>query len=181
MQLTTQVVARNTEPRVVVLSSDPKGSEYVEWAGANDPTGNDIQIVPESVAQSVAFIKLINRGVIIIENPDDNPDLNAAIERQNAAFRARVNNESQAIAATIETPQNNDMVVLPCIGPDSRGQGQCGADVMTREKTKNDKPPLCPVHAPLAPQYIPSEEQQGTVNVKKWTRVTMGSPERQNQ
>lgn len=179
MQLTTQVVARNTEPRVVVLSLDPKSSDYVEWQAADDVSGNDVQIVSEAIAQSVPFLRLCQREVIVVENMDENPGIQAALERQNAAYRARTSTASSEALASIEKPQQNDMIALPCIGPNGRGQGNCGADVMVRERTKNEKPPLCPQHASLAAQYVPSEEQDGTNRVRKWYRATMGTPERQ--
>lgn len=181
MPLATHVMARNTKKQVVVLSSDPKGTEFVEWQAADDPTGADVQVVSEGLAQSVPFIRLLQRGIIVIENPEDNPGIQEAIDRQRLAYEKRTNQSSEAAQEAIEETQNNDTVVLACIGPDNRGQGKCGEDVPVREKTKNDKPPLCTKHAALAPQYIPSEEQQGTNNVKTWTRVTMGTPERQQQ
>jgi hypothetical protein len=181
MQLTTQVVARNTDPRVVVLSLDPKSSDYVEWQAADDMSGGDVQIVSEAISQSVPFIRLCQRGIIVVENMDENPGIAEAIERQNAAWRARSSNSSNQARTAIEQPQQNDMIVQPCIGPNGRGSGTCDVDVMVREKTKNEKPPLCPQHASLAPQYVPSEEQDGTTRVRKWYRATMGTPERQQQ
>lgn len=180
MQLTTQVAARNTRSQVVVLSSDAKGSEYVEWQAKDDPNGADMQIVPDTIAQSVPFIRLVQRGIIVIENADENPELDDAVRRQREAFERRTSTAKEKAQDSIEQTQDNDMVTLPCIGPDTRGQGRCGADVMVRERTKNDKPPLCNVHDGLAAQYVPSEEQVGTSNVRQWTRVTMGQPERQN-
>lgn len=181
MQLTTQVMARNTKPQVVVLSSDAKGSDYVEWQAAGDPSGGDVQIIPDTLAQSVQFIKLVQRGVMVVDNADQNPEVSIAIERQRAAFEQRTKSASEKAQATIEHTAQNDMLSLPCVGPDSRGQGKCGVEVPTREKTKDEKPPLCSQHAPLAPQYVPMDEQEGTAVVKRWVRVTMGSPERQQQ
>lgn len=178
MPLMTQVVSRNTANKVVVLSSDPKGSEYVEWQAADDPSGGDVQIVPESIANSVPFAKLVQRGIVVVENMEDNPGLQEAIERQNAAFQRRTTGAAQDAKAAIDQEANNDLIQVPCVGPDSRG-GLCGDGVPVREITKDEKPPLCPKHANLAPQYVPSEEQEGTKTVKKWFRATVGARETQ--
>lgn len=179
MQLTTQVIARNTKPNVVVLSSDPKGSEYVEWQPTGDPSGGDIQIVPESIAQSVPFIRQVQRGIFEIIQADEN--YNEAIRRQNAAFEKRMAHPTEQTQDVMDQQAKNDMITLRCVGPDGRGQGQCTNEVPVREISKNDKPPLCSQHEVLAPQYVPFEEQEGSATVKKWTRVTMTAPERQQQ
>lgn len=179
MQLTTQVAARNTRKQVVVLSSDAKGSEFVEWQAAEDPNGMDVQIVPETIASSVPFIRLVQKGIIEIENPEDNPGLTEAIDRQRAAFERRTSGAAAQAASAIEKTADNDILSVPCIGPDSRGQGKCGEPVNVRSKTKDEKPPLCNQHLGLASQYVPDERQEGTTSVKTWVRFTMGAPERQ--
>jgi hypothetical protein len=181
MQLTTQVAARNTKKQVVVLSSDAKGSEYVEWQPSGDPAGGDIQIVPESIANSVPFIRLLQRGIIEKMDASLEEVFDQAVLRQREAFEKRSSGAAQQALASIDDVAQNDVISMPCVGPDSRGQGRCGADVPVREQTKNDHPPLCQQHQALASQYVPSEEQEGTSSVRKWVRVTMGTPERQQQ
>jgi hypothetical protein len=173
MPVTT--MARNTMAGPTVLSSDPKGTHFVEWQGANDPNGEDIQPVPEEVVNCVAFMKAVARGVLVIENPDDNPELAQAMERQNTAWKARQEGADRRAVESIDQQANNDIIALKCIGPDTRGQGLCGADVSVRDKAKDDKPTLCPLHADLAPQYIPENIMESGKNVKKWTRATMGA------
>lgn len=177
MQLLTQIIARNTKANVVVLSSDAKGTEFVEWQPAGDPNGGDIQVVPDAVAHSPAFTKLISRGIIEIEEADE--EFKAAVERQNAAFERRLSGASAKAAEVMDPEAKNDMLSVPCVGPDGRGQGKCGAKVPVREKTMNDHAPLCSTHAHLAPQYVSEEVQEGTEKKIKWVRVTLGSPERQ--
>lgn len=180
MQLSEQILARNTHGGPTVMSSDPKGSEYVEWAGADDPNGGDVQIVPESIANSVPFIKAVQRGLLVVENLDENPELQQALDRQTKAYHDRTKAASEKIQESVSRETNNDMVTLPCIGPNPRG-GQCGADVTVREKTKDDKPPLCTQHAGFATQYIPGEDVVDGKSVKTWVRASMGHREHQPQ
>lgn len=176
MQL-TQVISRNTKSNVVVLSSDPKGSEFVEWQPAGDPNGGDIQVVPESIAKHPAFTKLITRGIIVLEEASD--EYREAMSRQNAAFEKRLNGGNSKQTDVMDPEAQNDMLSVPCIGPNGNGTGGCGNAVPVRERTKDERPALCSTHEHLSPQYVQYEEQQGTSVVKKWSRVTLGAPEKQ--
>jgi hypothetical protein len=114
----------------------------------------------------------------VLENPEDNPELQAAIEKQNASWTAR--SEAAAAKATeaIDHDANNDLVSVPCVGPDGKG-GKCGNDVTVRDATKDDKPPLCNIHADLAGEYV--AEELGVVDGKTqkgWARVTIGAREK---
>lgn len=180
MQLTTQVIARNTKPNVVVLSSDPKGTEYVEWQPAGDPNGGDIQVVPETIANLVAFLRLEQRGIIVRVDSAADAVFGEAVTKQNAAFEQRAGGAAAQTEQVMDPEAKNDLLSLPCVGPDSRGQGRCGVEVPVREATKDERPPLCNSHEHLAPQYVPMQEQEGTATVTKWTRVTLGDRERQS-
>lgn len=177
MPVTAPVMVRNTMDGPTVLSSDPKGSEFVEWQGAGDANGGDIQIVPETITNSVAFHRAVQRGILVIENPEDNPELGEAIEKQNKAWHDRQRMQQQRAEASIEHTRNLDSIVLPCVGPGTRG-GRCGVDVPVKEQTKNDRPPLCSQHIGLAHEYVP---QQGEIVDGKatmaWLRTTMGRRE----
>lgn len=174
MPVQNAVMARNLMDGPTVISSDPRGSQYVEWQGSNDPGGGDVQLVPEEIVSSVPFVRAIQRGILVIENPEDNPDLLERIDKQNAAFRNRLTDAREKLDATIERPQNRDMVTLPCVGPSAKGDGICGEYVTVRELNKNDKPPLCNRHTHLAQEYVPTEEAP-----TKWSRVQLGERERQ--
>lgn len=172
MQLTDQVIARNTLNQHVVLSSDAKGTDFIEWHAAGDGNGNDVQYVSPEIARGAAFRRLVNKG--IVEITDENaPEVVAAFGNQAAAWHQRSAATSQAAQASIEHVQQNDTIALECVGPDSRGTGPCGVPVPVKEKTKNDKPPLCTQHAGLAPQFIPEQQQVGTEIKTVWLRPTM--------
>lgn len=170
-------MVRNTLPGPTVISSDPKGTHQVEWAGKDDPMGGDVQPVPEEIVNTVPFYRAIQRGILVLENPEDNPELTATIAKQNSSWAAR--SEAAAAKATeaIDHDANNDIVSVPCIGPDGKG-GKCGADVAVRDVNKDDKPPLCNLHADLVGEYV--AEELGVVDGKTqkgWARVTMGARE----
>lgn len=174
-----QVVTRNTRPDVVVLSSDPKGTEYVEWQPAGDPNGGDIQVVPESIANLVSFLRLKQRGIVVEIDGEGSEVYETAVAAQNAAFDRRTSGAAKDSSDVMDPEAKNDLLSMPCVGPDSRGQGRCGVEVPVREATKDERPPLCPQHEPLASQYVPMQEQEGTAQVTKWTRVTLGAREQQ--
>lgn len=173
MQLTDQVIARNTLKQHVVLSSDAKGTDFIEWHAAGDPSGNDVQYVSPEIARGAAFRRLVNKGIVEISEDENSPEVVQAFTAQAAAWHNRGAAASAAAQATIEHVQQNDTIALPCVGPDSRNIGTCGEPVPVKEKTKNDRPPLCTQHAHLAPQYIPEQTQVGTEITTVWIRPTM--------
>lgn len=180
MLVKTPVLARNTEPGPLVMSSDPKGSDFTEWAGANDPNGNDVQPVPEGLLGHVQFMRCVQRGILVIENEEDNPEVVATLAKQNAAWAARRAQAQQNAEASIDHQANNDLIAVQCVGPGARGS-QCDNTISVKEKVANDKPPLCPTHADLAPQYTPYDDVTGEKTQRKWNRLVMGERERQQQ
>lgn len=171
------VIARNLQPGIVTMSSDPKGTHVVEWAAKGDTSGGDIQLVPEELARTVPFVRAVQRGIIAIEN-DETPEYVEALTKQVSAWEARQQNTDDDIKATIERTENNDLVVLPCIGPSVRGTGTCDADVTVREMTKDAAPALCNQHISLAPEYVPTTTGELDGNGKekvRWVRSQMSA------
>jgi hypothetical protein len=169
------VVARNLMDGVTILSSDIKGTHQVEWGALNDPDGNDVQYIPMEIAESVGFRKAISRGVIEIVEEDSDKTITDAITLQVQAFRRRQAGAREDIQSTLDRPANNDSIMLFCVGPDTRGNnGKCGQPVAVPEKKKNDVPPLCTQHRPLAAQYVPESATVNGEATTVWTRVTLG-------
>lgn len=173
-------MVRNNQAGPTVLSSDPKGSEFVEWQGKSDPSGGDIQPVPEIIQESVAFQRCVRRGILTPLSAEDQDVIDAAMENQQAAWDKRQSFSQDTAAQVIDQQANNDIVTLACVGPSTRqGSARCGEQVTVRDVSKNEKPPLCSQHENLAPQYVPSEEMVNGKSVTVWTRLTMGARERQ--
>jgi len=171
-------MVRNALKGPTVISSDPKGTHTVEWAGAGDPMGGDVQPVPAEIVDTVPFHRAIQRGILVVENLEDHPELQATLDRQNAAWKAQAAAAAEQATEAIDQEANNDIVTVPCIGPDTKGTGKCGNDVPVRDQQKDEKPPLCTTHADLASQYV--AEELGVVDGKTqkgWARVTMGARE----
>lgn len=167
-------MVQNNQPGPTILAGDSKGSDYIEWAGSGDPSGGDIQPVPDHIVNSVAFNKAIRRGVLTTVNEDDER-VQHALDAQSQSWDARTTMADQKALLTIENTQNNDMIVAKCIGPSPRGNGTCDIEVPVRDKTKDDRPALCSMHVELASQYVPEQTQEDGKVVVKWTRVTMGA------
>ncbi len=171
------IVARNLMDGVTVLASDVKGSHSVEWAALGDPSGDDIQFIPNEVLESVAFRRAVSRGIVEVMEDESDPDVVSALTRQVAAFKRRQEGAKEDVAVTIEKPTNRDSVSVFCVGPDSRGIGKCGQAVAVPEKQLKDVPPLCTQHKHLAAQFVP-EVVNGAEDKVEWVHVTLGARER---
>lgn len=173
------IVARNLMDSVTVLASDVKGTHSVEWAANGDPSGDDIQYIPEAVLESVAFKRALARSVVELMPDESDPEVVEALSRQVDAFRRRQAGAQEDVRATIERPvADRDTVSAFCVGPDSRGTGTCEEPVAIREKLLKDVPPLCPRHKGLANKYVPEVDTTGEKAKTKWVRVTLGNRER---
>ncbi len=172
------VLVRNTEAGPTVFT-DANTHTQVEWQGANDPSGEDIQQVPDSLIENVAFLRAVNRGILVVE--EATPAVREALERQVSSWKARQKTAEEAGAAVIDEQADNDLVTMPCIGPSQRGTGECGEPVPVREKFRFDKPALWSRHSALAPQYVFSESEAVVdgKTTKQWTRTLVTSRERQ--
>lgn len=170
------VQVQNNTKGPLVMAATPT-SPGVEWQGEGDPMGGDVQMCDETLVESPAFYKAVQRGLLTIVNPEDNPDLVDKIQRQNDAYAARIASADAAAKASIDQAPKNDVLAVPCVGPS--GTGRCGVDVLVREADKNAKPPLCGLHADLAPQYVPTHVEENGRAVVIWARATMGERQRQ--
>ena len=180
MPVQTQTTTRNRLKQVVVLSSDPKGTEQIEWQPDGDPNGGDYQVVSETIVGLPAFTRLLSRGVIEVVEASE--ETKAAIDKQTAAFRSRLSGPSAKTEEVMDRAPENDFIMVPCIGPDARGTGHCGTEVHIREKTKDEHPALCSTHKHLEGQYVQSEVQEpGGPITKRWSRAVMTDRERQTQ
>lgn len=165
------LMVRNTEKGPTVLS-DLRTKEYVEWAGAGDPMGNDVQAVPEEFAQNVNFMRAVQRGIFVIENEEDNPEIAEAIKRQNAAWAARRDQAQAQATAAIDQQANEDLISVEC------AMKACTNVVSVKEKQKDNVPPLCSTHASLAHEFVPVDNVEGESRVRTWNRVTLGAREK---
>lgn len=173
------VVAQNFMDGITVLSSDIKGSVTVEFGAKGDPDGNDVQYIPVEIVESPAFKRALARGVFGLIEDDSDPEAISALSKQVEAFQRRQRGAQDEIQATIERPTSRDSISIFCVGPDSRGTGNCGEPVAVPESKVDTEPPLCSRHKALAPQYVPEHKIVAGELGKQviWSRVTLTARE----
>ena len=167
---------RNLEAGKSVFS-DPIRNISLEWSGAGDVDGGDIQQVPDELAENVNFIRAMQKGIFEVEEAPE--AIKTALEKQSASWRKQKAESAKVSAEAIDPEANNDLVPVPCVGPGPRAGINCGEAVLLREKTKDDKPPLCDRHKSLAGEYVMTEGDK-IVNGKaevKWSRMGMAQRE----
>lgn len=158
------VLIRNTKLGPTVFSDAKSGAE-ITWGGADDPMGEDVQAVDADLLKNTEFLRSLSRGTFVLEAAPDEVVAaleghlqSPALQRQAANWRAKQEQEKNTSIESVDHAAKNDIVSVTCIGPSTRGAGECGDQIPVRENSKNEKAPLCPQHAQLAPQYVPTED-----------------------
>lgn len=158
------------------LFSDQNTNLTIEWQGSGDPQGNDIQQVPRSLVNNMAFAKSLRRGVLeVIEADDETSEL---LQRQAVQQQAIEDKRHQDALSRIEEGAGADMLGYPCLGPGERAGSTCGVMVpMTRDSLETN-PPLCPRHAHLATSFVLSYSEEKLDErgrpIPVWLPVTTG-------
>jgi hypothetical protein len=177
--MTAPAMVRNTAAGPTVFSEGPNAT--VEWAGANDPMGGDLQPVPESFLNNVQFHRMAARGILVVETADE--AIQAALAQHKAEWDTRQARQRDASRSALDEAPNNDSVIKTCLGPSGRDPRQlCGADVPIRQAKLAETVPLCPMHSGLAGQFI-AEESDRIVNGKPeivWLKTNLGATTRQD-
>ncbi len=170
-------MVRNLKSGPTVWSSLEK-RRSLEWQGAGDPSGLDIQPVDEEILAEPSFQQALRKK--IFEIVDDETGA-AALDAQSQAREAAQQNIASSIASTIDRSQEESFVVAKCQGPATRGTGECGEDVTRKATEIDDAPLLCPAHANLAHLFMEEEtgemvERDGKlVSRKAWRRTSVGA------
>jgi len=167
---------RNLEAGRAVFS-DPTHNIALEWSGAGDIDGNDIQQVPDELAQNVNFLRAVQKGIFAVEEADE--AIRAALDKQTTSWRRKSDEAKEASAAVIDPEARNDLVQMECVGPSQRAGVNCGTAVLVREKVIGEKPPLCERHKKLVNEYVMTQTDK-IVDGKaetKWVRAVQGARE----
>lgn len=172
----TILFVRNTQPGPTVFT-DPLTKVAFEWAAKDDPGGEDVQQIPSTLMSNGAFVKAVQRGIFVVENPSE--EIDAILARQTTTFQERQQAASEAARAVIQHEAQEDYIQVACIGPNNKGTGECGDPVAVKEKHRSAKPPLCVRHRALVGQYVITETDQITDGkaVQVWKRMPMGHRE----
>lgn len=173
-------LVRNTTRGPLVFRSE-ESKTSVEWQGADDPMGGDVQPVPASFLDDVQFHRMAARGILVIQKADEVGREKLDLHRQE--WEQRQERQRTASADSLDTTVQDDAVVKTCIGPSGKGPDQlCGADVPIRASKLRETPPLCSMHGGLANQFLAQESDrlvQGKPEVV-WRRVAVTATERQS-
>lgn len=93
------VLVRNSEKGPSVFS-DPSANIAIEWQGAGDPNGEDVQHVPDSLIDNVNFLKALQRGIFVVE--EASPEMQERLDKQVRAYQQRRNSTEQAGAEALD-------------------------------------------------------------------------------
>lgn len=149
---------------------DQQTNLALEWKGKGDPSGEDIQLVPdETFKNSAEFRKAMNRGVFA---PVDDSLGDAAMEAQRVAHQANQDEQAAKAIAMVDEHRQQSVLAVPCVGPGSRPDSTCGATTIVAPGEEGDRPPLCATHAHLASNYSASvsyDEKRRPVYT--WSRI----------
>lgn len=172
-------LVRNAQPGPTVFALDQ--NDHIEWQGAGDPMGGDLQSVPAKYFDSVQFQRALTTGILELEEAPE--EIKRASELHRAEWEMRQERQKTANTDAIDQAPQNDMLMLSCIGPSGKGiPGQlCGAQVPVRQRAQHEAPPLCGLHAPLAKQFIATQGEK-IIDGKTqtvWVKPQMDAPNSQ--
>jgi hypothetical protein len=143
------VMCQNQMAGPTVIAGDAKRNYEVVFGGKGDPDGNDVQPIPEALLRTIAFQRAISRGVLLVIEGDDHPVVQQALARANDSFAKRMKAQDTASREVLDSPAQDDIIVVNCIGPGSRKGAVCGDQVPLSGKDSG-KPPLCDRHKGLS-------------------------------
>jgi hypothetical protein len=152
------LIVRNMHggPTTFLHEHDGMKTPY-EWFGAGDVDERDILEVPEAMATNPHFRKAVARGILKVEEGDE--DVIASVNRAGEKWQQRQLARRNEIEAQMDRQEDRSMVVVPCMGPGARGS-TCGASVFEREATKGSRPPLCQAHQHLTTNFVQVETDE---------------------
>lgn len=171
-------MVRNTAAGPTVFADN---TQHVEWQGAGDPMGGDLQPVPPAFLDNVQFHRMTARGILVVEEAEE--AVAAALTAHRQEWEARLAAQRNASKQAIDQAPMNDSLVKSCIGPSGKGPDQlCGVDVPIKAAKVAEQPPLCSMHTGLAPQFIATEGEkivEGKPEVV-WVKARLAAPTRQD-
>lgn len=172
------VMIRNLQSGPTVFT-DSDGS-HVEWEGRGDANGADVQPVPPKFVENVQFQRALTRGVFEIEEADNT--VKEILAKHRDAWQAREESRRSASEEALIRPQDNDTLMVDCIGPAGRGPnpGLCGEPVPVKATQQDKQPPLCAKHVYLKSQFTPevTDRLVGGKQEVVWRRVRLTERER---
>lgn len=146
------VAYQNTTPGPIVFH-DPLTKQQQEWAGSGDPSGRDIQHVPDDFGNNVYFLKAVNRGLLTVVKEE------VAMAAANQSHVVDDGLQAAALAdarSVLTRKKEDDIIQVDCVGPSGKGRGDCGKPAIVKERDRNAVPPLCEEHKALSGEFVAS-------------------------
>jgi hypothetical protein len=158
------------------LFSDQNTNLMVEWQGAGDPQGEDVQQVPKSLINNMAFARSLRRGVLeVVEADEDVANLLAKQASQQDRLEAQ---RAEQASASLDRSSDEQIQALPCMGPGERAGASCAVMVPINRDKLEQAPPLCARHANLAAQFVLAYDEDSLDDrgrpIPVWLPVTKG-------
>ena len=161
------VLVRNEQSGPTTFSFDTTSKYAVVWQGKGHANGHDIQEVPAEYLNNVHFRNALKLGIFRIITEEERGN---AFELQAEEWSGRLAQQKRAGEEALAlTTSDRGVLIKHCPAPD------CGAEVRITPTELREKPPLCPEHRSLAPQFIAEEGERtyGGIAERIWTRPTM--------
>ena len=150
----SSVMCRNMMDGATHIASDPRQTHSVIFAGSGDPNGEDVQPIPEELLRTPQFVRELRQGVLSVVQGEDNPIVQAALQKQSDSFRARMKADELKAREVLDAPAQDDMIAVQCIGPGTRPDTTCEDQIPVRARDKDSQPPLCSRHRDLVDRCV---------------------------
>jgi hypothetical protein len=103
------VLVRNLAKGPSVFTDEPSKTA-IEWAGAGDPNGEDVQPVPDAIVKdNVNFSRSLVRGIFSVEEAPG--ELKAAIDAQAEGYKKRQAADEEEAEGTISREEETPVAV----------------------------------------------------------------------
>jgi hypothetical protein len=163
------IMVRNMEPGPTVFTAPGNGA-HVEWQGAGDPQGLDMQSCPAEFLQLVAFCNALEKR--IFEIVEDKDLIQETLSQHRNDWEQKQERRRNAGTDALEIVENKDMAMVNCIAPVAKGGKTCDVALSLKLADLSTKPPLCHEHQRFAGKFI-AEETDKIVNGKPEVRWTL--------
>lgn len=166
----TPIMVRNNQAGPTVFTAPGPSGSHVEWQGAGDPQGLDVQPCPAEFLNIVAFRAAMTRG--IFEQVDDDGLIGETLAQHRQDWEQKQERQRNAGIEALELEPDNDLAMVNCIAPVAKGGKKCDTPLSLKVTDLREKPPLCQDHQRLAGKFI-AEETDKIVQGKPEIRWTL--------
>lgn len=171
------LLVQNEVSNRTVFSKSIAGSvQTFIWGPKDSPLGDDIQRVPDAIADDVDFLNSLDRGTLSIVS-SDSAEIAERIQQSASVISQRRAAAEARVAEAVDARSGRDMLGVQCLGPSLNGLGQCDQQVIVPAKQRDEEPPLCGRHKSLLNQFalheVGSRGDESNLLRKEWVRAEM--------